>query len=93
MEESKGMFKGGILIKIFNRLGNMINSNGNATMKPPMNAMANGWCICAPGPMPNARGKSAAMAPEAFIKFGRNQAETATTSALLPPTFTSDKNL
>ena len=76
---------------IFKKPGKTINNNGNATMKPPITAIASGWCICAPVPMPSARGESATMEPKAVIKLGRKRAETANLSELFPPVFSSDK--
>jgi len=35
--------------------------------------MASGWCICAPAPMPNAKGVSAIIAAKAVINLGRNR--------------------
>jgi len=55
--------------------GSTIKSNGNAIMKPPITAIASGWCNCAPVPIPRANGISAMIAPRAVISFGRSLVE------------------
>ncbi len=57
------------------KLGSTINSKGNAARNPPITAMANGWCSCAPAPIPNASGANAIMAPKAVISLGRSLVE------------------
>lgn len=58
-------------------VGNTINKSGNAIINPPIIAMANGWCICAPVPMPKAKGRRAIIAPNAVISVGRSLFDTA----------------
>ena len=55
--------------------GSTINKRGNATIKPPITAMARGWCNWAPVPIPNANGSRAIIAPKAVISFGRRRVE------------------
>ena len=56
-------------------VGRATNNSGKAMTKPPMIAIAKGWCIWAPVPIPNARGNSAVIAPNAVISFGLNLVE------------------
>lgn len=56
-------------------VGSTINSNGKAIMNPPTTAIAKGWCIWAPVPIPNASGIKATIALIAVINFGRNLAD------------------
>ena len=51
-------------------VGNTTSNKGKAIINPPITAIANGWCSCAPVPIPSAIGMSAMMAPSAVIKFG-----------------------
>lgn len=51
--------------------GKTKRSNGMATIKPPITAMASGCCICAPMPNPRASGVRASIAPMAVINLGR----------------------
>ena len=62
-------------------VGNTISNKGNAIIKPPITAIANGWCNCAPVPMPNAMGDNAVIAPSAVINFGRSLVEIEYTTA------------
>ena len=51
-----------------------MSKRGNANTKPPMTAMARGWCNCAPAPIPNASGVRAITAASAVINLGRKRA-------------------
>ena len=65
------MFLRDFLYNNLNKVGKTNNSSGMATINPPITAIARGWCIFTPVPIPRASGKSAIMAPMAVIKFGR----------------------
>jgi len=55
--------------------GSTINKSGRPAMNPPITAIANGWCSCAPVPIPNAKGIKAIIAPSAVINLGRKRVE------------------
>ena len=42
-------------------------------IRPPMTAIASGCCICAPGPMPRARGTSPRIVHRLVMRIGRNR--------------------
>ena len=55
-------------------VGRTTSNSGNANTNPPITAMANGWCSCAPAPIPNANGVNAIIAANAVINLGRKRA-------------------
>ena len=60
------------LYDIAKKLGSTISKSGKAIRKPPITAIANGWCSSDPVPKPIASGNNAIIAPKAVINFGRN---------------------
>lgn len=54
-----------------------IDNNDNATIRPRITANARDGYLCAPLPVPNAKGISAIIAADAVINLGRRRAEIA----------------
>src|SRR5262249_16487961 len=55
--------------------------NSMLASRPPITAIASGCCICAPGPRPNASGRSPRIAVRLVMRIGRKRARPASTSA------------
>lgn len=69
------MFRHSLISIILSKVGRIINNIGRARINPPITAIANGWCIWAPVPIPIAKGNKATIALSAVISFGRKRTD------------------